>query len=308
MYFAVNSCAPGLPEQMLRTVAELREQHTAAPMYCYLLIDASFDQVLPRTFPWRRTVECSLYDSMCLEGLKEVAPHLLRLPENSNKQQAWLQQLVDTCAGKPMLSMLISALPAEQLKQHFKPYLQARSEDSLEWPIRWADTRTLPGLIGVLTDNERKHLLSALYAWIAIDRQGEMIRWDGEGNPHPAPADFDCWPLEDARFNQLVAEAEADAVLSQIDDRRPDLLAQGAPADIHAKTTRQLALATRHKIAGAPNRLHFALLGLIYAPAFMTDPKMQSMLDKVAHGSDYQEQLKHLPPNFWAQYVQGNTQ
>jgi hypothetical protein len=308
MYFAVNPCSPGLPEQMLRMVAQLREQHPAAPIHCYLLIDASFDQALPGIFPWRRTVEGSLYDGMSLDGLKEVAPHLIRLPDDAKKQHAWLQQLVDACAGKPMLSMLISAISAEQLKQHFKPYLVARSEDSLEWPVRWADTRTLPGLIGALTDEEREHLLSPLYAWIAVDRQGEMIDWKGDGNPRPVPANFDCWALDDARFEQLVAEAEADAVLSQIDDRRPDLLAPEKPADIHAKTARQLALAARHKICGAPDRLHFALLGLTYAPAFVTDPKMQSLLDKVAHGSDYQEQLKHLPPNFWAQYVQGNTQ
>lgn len=307
MYFAVNPWSPGLPEQLLSLLDKVREQQPAAPLHCYLLVDASFDQALLDTFPWRRSVECSLYAGMRLEGLKTVAPHLVRLRDEPQKQQAWLQQLVDACGGKPMLSMLISALPVDQLKEHFKPYLLARSEDSLEWPVRWADTRTLPGLIGALTEAEREHLLSPLHAWIAVDRQGDMIQWPGAGNPHPAPADFDCWPLDDARFDQLVAGAEADAVLSQIDERRPDLLTREKPADIHAKTARQLALATRHKITGAPDRLHFALLGLIYAPAFVTDPKMQSMLDKVAHGGDYQEQLKHLPPNFWAQYVQGNT-
>lgn len=308
MYFAVNPWSPGLSEQMLGTLAQLREQHPAAPLYCYLLVDASFDQSLLDTFPWRRTVECSLYVGMRLEGLKAVSPHLIRLRDDPKKQQAWLQQLVDACGGKPMLSMLISALPAGQLREHFQPYLLARSDDSLEWPVRWADTRTLPGLIGALTEDERQHFLSPLYAWIAVNRQGEMIRWPGAGNPHPEPANFECWPLDDTRFGQLVAKAEADAVLSQIDDRRPDLLASGKPADIHATTAKQLALATRHKITGAPDRLHFALLGLIYAPAFVADPKMQSMLDKVAHGGDYQAQLKALPPNFWAQYVQGNTQ
>lgn len=305
MYFAVNPCAPDLPEQMLATLAQLREQHPTVPLHCYLLVDTSFDQALLATFPWRRAVECSLYDGMRLEGLKEVAPHLLRLPDDPNKQRARLQQLVDACRGKPMLSMLISTIPAEQLREHFKPYLLARSEDSLEWPVRWADTRTLPGLIGALTDDQRKHLLSPLYAWIAVDRQGEMIHWQGESNPHPEPANFDCWPLDEARFGKLVAEAEADAVLSQIDDRRPDLLVSDRPSDVHARVALQLAIASRHKLSGAPHRLHFAMLGLIFAPTFVDDPLMRAMLARVEQGSDYQEQIRQLPPTFWMQHEQG---
>lgn len=308
MYFAVNPCAPDLPEQILATLMQLRERFPAAPLHCYLLVDASFDQALLDTFPWRRAVECSLYDGMRLEGLKEVAPHLARLPDESDKQRSWLQQLVDACDGKPMLSMLISAISAEQLREHFKPYLLARSEDSLEWPVRWADTRTLPGLIGALTDQERRHLLSPLYAWIATSRQGEMIHWQGEGNPHPEPADFDCWPLDEARFGKPVAEAEADAVLSQIDDRRPDLLVIDRPAEIHARVARQLAIASRHKLSGAPHRLHFAMLGLIYAPTFVDDPLMRAMLARVEQGRDYQEQIRQLPPTFWMQYEQGKPQ
>lgn len=307
MYFAVNPCAPDLPEQMSGTLAQLREQHPAAPLHCYLLVDASFDQALLDTFPWRCAVECSLYDGMRLEGLNEVAPHLVRLPKQ-NKQRAWLQKLVEACGGKPMLSMLISAIPAEQLREHFKPYLVARSEDSLEWPVRWADTRTLPGLIGALTDDQRKHLLSPVYAWIAVDRQGEMIHWQGEGNPHPEPADFDCWPLDEARFGKLLAEAEADAVLSQIDDRRPDLLVSDRPADIHARVARQLAIASRHKVSAAPHRLHFAMLGLIYAPTFAEDPVMRALLQKIEQGYDYQEQIRQLPPTFWKQHEQGKSQ
>jgi len=308
MYFAVNPCAPELPEQMLGTLAQLREQYSAAPRHCYLLIDASFDQSLPNAFPWRRAVECSLYDGMRLEGLREVAPHLIQLPDEPNKQRTWLQQLVDACGGKPMLSMLVSAISAERLREHFRPYLLAQSEDSLEWPVRWADTRTLPGLIGALTDVERRHLFSPLYTWIAVDRQGEMIHWQGEGDPHPEPPDFDCWPLDEARFGELLAEAEADAVLSQIDDRRPDLLVRDKPADIHARVARQLAIASRNKLSAAPHRLHFAMLGLIYAPTFIDDPLMRAMLAKVEQGSDYQEQIRQLPPTFWMQHEQGKPQ
>ncbi|PKO86145.1 MAG: hypothetical protein CVU18_16440 [Betaproteobacteria bacterium HGW-Betaproteobacteria-12] len=273
MYFAVNPWKPGLPERFLAILAELREQTAGASLHGYVLIDGGFDQALLTALLWRSYVERSLYDDMRLAGLKFVAPHLIRLPDDPEKQLGWLQRLADACAGKPMISFLASAVPAERLATHFRPYLLAGTEDSLEWPVRWADTRVLPGLIAALTPEERRHLLSPLYVWMAVSRQGDLIEWRGEGNPQPEPADFDCWPLNEARFGQLVTEAEADAVLSQIDDRRPDLLTNGNPADMHAIIARRLALATQHQIIGAPNRLYFAMLGLIHGPSFIEIPK-----------------------------------
>lgn len=307
MYFAVDPAKPGVPEQILSTLSQLHEQHSGATIYCYLLVDVSFEQTLPSSRPWLRTLEGSLYDGMRLEGLKEVAPHLLRLSDDPEKQLAWLQQLLAACAGKPMLSVLFSAIPANSLRAHFQPYLVARTEDSMEWPVRWADTRVLPGLIATLTPEERQHLLSPLFVWMMIDRQGELIEWRGDGNPAPDPADFDCWPLDEGRFSQLLVEAEADAVLSQIDDRRADLLANGKHAERHTQVSRQLALATRYKIDSVADRLHFALLGLMHTPSMLEDPLMRSALGRIEQGGDYREQLARLPEDFWARYQQGIT-
>jgi hypothetical protein len=141
--------AEGTTERLLFRLQLLREQ-TQVPLYSYILLDASFDQNLPTAFPWRGHVEGTLYDDTRLVGLKAVAPHLLRLPDDSEKQLTWLNELVASCSGKPMLSVLCSAVPAEALIAHFRPYLLARTEDSLEWPVRWADTRVLPVLIASL--------------------------------------------------------------------------------------------------------------------------------------------------------------
>ena len=307
MYFAVDPIKSGLPERILATLAQWREHNPHASVYCYLLIDVSFDQTLPGTYPWRSHVDCSLYEGTHLEGLKVVAPYLLRLRDAPEKQLAWLRQLVDTCSGKPMLSVLFSAIPADRLRAHLRPYLRARTDDGLEWPVRWADTRVLPGLIAALEPEERRHLLSPLYAWMAVDRRGEPIIWQGEGDTAPDPADFDCWPLDEARFGKLVGDAEADAVISQIDEKRPDLLTDGMPADIHRRVSSQLALASRHHIDQAPDRLHFAMLGLMLAPEFTDAPSMQAALARIAQGADYQTEIAGLPAEFWTHHPQGKT-
>lgn len=307
MFFAVNPAKPGWPEHLLATVGELREQHPENLWHIHLLVDASFDQSLSETLPWRLSVACSLYDDRRLAGLNAVAPHLLRLPESPEKQRPWLQHWLAACNGKPMLSLIVSAIPANALRVHLQPYLRARTADGLEWPVRWADTRVLPGLLAALTPAEREHLLSPINQWLTLDREGAPVRWQGAGKASPDPVGFDCWPLDEARFSKLLVDAEADAVLSQIDERRPDLLTDGMPADIHRRVARQLLLATRHHIDKAPDRLHFAMLGLIFAPGFVDALPMQAALARIARGADYQAEIAGLPAEFWTQHPQGKT-
>ena len=129
----------------------------------------------------------------------------------------------------------------------------------------------------------------------------------GDGNPKPDAASFDCWPLDEASFGKLLETAEADAVLSQIDEKRPDLLATGIPSELHRQVSRQLALATRHRIDKAPDRLHFSMLGLILAPGFVDAPSMQAALARIAQGADYQTEITGLPAEFWTHHQQGKT-
>ncbi|WP_157651274.1 DUF4123 domain-containing protein, partial [Dechloromonas denitrificans] len=209
--------------------------------------------------------------------------------------------------GKPMLSIIASALSADALSAHFKPYLFARTEDSLEWPVRWADTRVQASLMAIMAPAVRKHFLSPIHAWLTGNRQGELVQWQGTGDPITEPPGFDCWPLDEPCFGNLLGEAEADAVIGQIYDRRPDLLVEGSPADIHARVVRQLEIATHFHLSGAPQRLHFSMLGLIYTSDFVDPPAMQSLLKKIAKGGDYQEQVSQLLPDFWVPYIQGKT-
>lgn len=300
MYFAINPWPTGSHERLLATLHNLRVQ-APFPGYAYIVLDASFDQKLPTVFPWRRFVECTLYDDTRLAGLKAVAPHLLRLPDKTERQAPWLKELAEACGGKPMLSLLYSAIPAQALVAHIRPYLLARTEDSLEWPVRWADTRVMPTLLATMTPAEREHFLAPLHAWLYIDRTGEMLDWQGEGSSNPAPADFDCWPLDDGRFSRLVSEAEADAVIGALHDTQPDLFNTREPDANHACIKRHLAIASRNGIEGAGQRRHLAMLALALKDDFTEHPAMQSMLERTREGADYAAEVAALPADFWQQ-------
>ena len=300
MYFAVNLWPQGAAELLLSRLRALREQ-AQVPVYGYILLDASFDQNLPTAFPWRRHVEGTFYDDTRLVGLKSVAPYLLRMPDDSEKQLTWLNELLALCCGKPMLSVLCSAVPAEALIAHFRPYLLARTEDSLEWPVRWADMRVLPILIASLTPAERTHLMAPIHAWSCLDRSGEILEWSGDGFPHPAPADFDCWPLDDARFSHLIAEAEADGIIGALHDTQPDLFDLQQPAANHASVKKHLAIASLYGIESAGSRRHFAMLALLLNDEFSEHPAMQAVLKKSREGGDYVAEIASLPADFWQQ-------
>lgn len=300
MYFAVNPWPTGSTERLLYRLQALREQGQV-PLYSYILLDASFDQSLPTDFPWRRHVECTLYDNTRLSGLQAVAPHLLRLPEESEKQVTWLNELAATCGEKPMLSVLSSAVPARELMIHFRPYLLARTDDSLEWPVRWADTRVLPALIAALTPTERKHFMAPIHAWSCLGRAGEMLEWVGDGSRNPAPADFDCWALDDARFSHLVAEAEANTLIGALHETQPDLFDRLEPAMAHSIVKKTLALANRYGLESAGSRRHFAMLALMLDDEFTQHPAMQAVLQKSREGGNYAVEITTLPVEFWQQ-------
>lgn len=300
MYFAVNPWPKGATERLLSRLQTLCEQ-AQPPVYSYILFDASFDQNLPTAFPWRRHVECTLYDNTRLAGLKAVAPHLLKLPNEPEKQAPWLNELAASCSGKPMISVLCSAIPADALIAHFRPYLLARTDDSLEWPVRWADMRVLPTLITALTPTERNHFMAPIHTWSCLGREGEMLEWIGNGSQNPAPADFDCWPLDDARFSHLVAEAEADTITSALHETQPDLFDGLEPAMAHAIVKNNLRLANWYGLEAAGSRRHFAMLALMLNDEFAEHPAMQAVLNQCSEGGDYAAEIAALPADFWQQ-------
>lgn len=299
MYFAVNPWNPGLPEQISAVLRLLREQQQERPMHCYALIDGCFDESLLSSSPWRRSVICSLYAGTRLEGMKLAAPHWLRLEETIEKQLVWLKNLVEACAGKPMLSIMASALSADALSAHFKPYLLAETQDSMQWPVRWADTRVQPSLMAVMAPAVRKHFLSPLCAWMSADRQGDMLCWQGDGDPNPRQANFEYWPLDDASFVKLVEEAETDAVLSKIYDVRADLLKNHSPAECHSRVSKSLAIASANGINGAEVRQSFSMLSLSLVKQFSLHPAMSALLVHTKQGAAYLDELNALPDEFW---------
>lgn len=298
MFFAIDSVHPSVPAAIFEALSAVRAR-SASPLELVALIDAAFDETLLANRKWIRQPKFYLYEDTTLHGLATAGPHLLPAPIDPDDQPSWLRDIFAACAGRPMLSILASALPAPELCMHLRPYLVACTPDGLEWPVRWGDSRVLPGLLEALEAPQRVHLLSPLHRWWSISRDGTLAAWRGGANPTPATATFDRLPLSDTAFSRLVDLAEADAVIADIHDTQPDLLRRHGGACCHARVAHHLDLASRHGITAAGDRQHFSVLALCLAEDFAIHPAMRTVLDRTRAGADYRTEIATLPARFW---------
>lgn len=298
MYFATNPPLATLPAQIAQEFEELRAAQPAGSMHLLALVDCAFDEgFLDKRY--RRTLPPqSLYANTALQEFGTAAPHLLTSPEGDAEPLAWLNHLFADCGNKPMLSVIASPLSAEALVRHMRPYLIAMTADTVEWPVRWGDTRVLPSLLETLPQIQRSHFLAPVARWWSPARGGDLLHWEGAGTL-PAPAGFDKLPLSDEIFANLVDVAEADSVLSKLHDSQPDLLSTDSPAECHARVARNLEVASANGIQAAPAREHFSALALLLADDFTQHAAMAELLRRTRRGADYINEVAALTDDFW---------
>ncbi|MYM72669.1 DUF4123 domain-containing protein [Duganella sp. FT134W] len=295
MYFATNPPRLTLPSEIAEEFEQLNE---ASPLHLFALVDCAFDEAFFNERYQRGLPRQSLYADTGLSALGAAAPHLLSAPEGEEAREEWLRQLFAACEGKPMISIIASVLNAAELVRHLRPYLIARTPDTVEWPVRWGDTRVLPALLDTLDEAQCSHLLSSLARWWSPGRAGELLSWQG-ASILPLPADFDKLPISDDVFAALVDISEADTILARLYDSQPDLLAAYSPAECHARVMRNLCIANANSIQEAPAREHFSVLALILVDDFTQQPAMGDLLTRMRQGAHYNDEIAALPDTFW---------
>lgn len=299
MYFAINPTSPTLPAQIAQEIESLRTQHEDAPFHVIALVDGAFDEQFFKSYPRSRWPRQSLYANTSLQSLGIAAPQLTTFNGQPAGLTKWLENLFSNCSGKPMLSIIASAIDAESLQQHILPYLVCRTEDTVEWPVRWGDTRILPSLVNSLTEAQQKHLFSPIYCMWTANREGAELKWDGGGNASPSAAGFDKFPMDEATFARLVDASETDSILSSIYDSQPDVLRAHNPEQTYQIVSRHLTIATTHRIEASRARHHFSVLALTLPDRFTEHPAMVEILMRTCDGNNYFTEIAKLPASFW---------
>lgn len=297
MFFAVNPWSDATLVQL--SVAVQAAQATGRSCHAFALLDLAFEPGWLEEPRWRHTMPCSVYAQGRLAELSSLGLWLLPLQHVAPTTTEALAALKRRVNGKPMFSVLLSAWTPEALSAHWQPFLQARTPDGLEWPVRWGDTRVLPHLMAALTPTERAYVMAPLQAFLSVNRSGEIMRWDGPGLTAALAWPDTVWALDDVRFGALVDACEADAVISRIDDQRPDLLKHHTALECHQRVARCLSLADRGNLHAAPDRQALAMIGLNLDTGFMQHPAFERLLNNTRAGAAFAEEVKALPDEFW---------
>lgn len=202
----------------------------------YALLDMAFAPELASQLKHAagvRPLVCLYTDLYSGPGLDAIAPTLLELPADDDDRLSLLQRLLRLTSGKPMLSIIASALPAGALTLHLQQQMEAVTSDKKTWMLRLADTRSFHALLEVFTPLQRERLLAGVMHWHYLGRDGQLVSVSGT-SPQAAP-ETKPYELEDLQHQRLQRMALPDALLFNI-VRRPDLFGQlhGRFSEAHA--------------------------------------------------------------------------
>lgn len=189
----------------------------------YVLLDAAFSPRLPeRLARWLDAEDyCSLYAGRYQgEGLDQVAPYLLRLSWVPALRAPVCDKLMRLTRGKPMMSLLTTSAPLDQLADHLRRQIEAVNTEGKAYLLRLADTRSFAALLEVFAPAQRQRLLAGISRWSYVDRRGALRVAQGDPRFDPdAPTEPYVIAADQQRHLHLLALP--DAILRFVQLRAP---------------------------------------------------------------------------------------
>lgn len=275
-------------EQLIGMLRTALEGHTV-----YALLDGAFNddcyRLLTRhhtTLAWRSLFNLSSEPDT---ELAAALPTLLALPAPS--AQAWRAVLACT-DGWPMLSLIATAETFDALARRLSPW-SVVDADGQYFVLRYADTRRLPDVVGVLQPPQHGALFGPAAAWMYWDRSAQ---WQALPLPACSAPPLTDVRLDGAQCAALIGASESDEIFASMMQKDPTLAASLAPDAAYAAIAQSLAKADQYRIAGY-DRQSWCRLRLGY-PTLESNPRCAALLGALHIGPatypDVSSQLEAL--------------
>lgn len=296
MYFAISPLnVDAMVPALLAAFAEASGSNETPSLNFYALVDCAFDESIVKR---SAKTGIAVYAGTSLAELGDVSPRVVALECEPSAREAQLRWLIRSCADMPMLSFIASPLSAAELASGLAGLVLARTPDGLEWPLRFADTRVLPSLLRTLDARQQHAHLPPLGHWWWPDRAGQLQVF----RPSTAPlgsAGAGALALSEQQFAQMVADSEADTLLAQLYEARPELVRLHSPQDNHALVDQAVRLAQQRGFHAIPVQLRLAAIALLLGPGFAEQPDIAAALNSASSDDDLLQRLDHLPAHVW---------
>ncbi|WP_157956972.1 DUF4123 domain-containing protein [Salinicola aestuarinus] len=194
--------------------------------YIYFLLDASFrhDTLLTLIRDlWPKGNWCSLYQDAAntSERVLAVSPLLLTM---DNMSLDLLPTLAEEISGQPMLSVIVTTESMDALWQRLSNFRIVTVQDA-RYVLRLSDTRRLPQIAEMLTNEQRFLLTKYMTAWRYVGRDAGWRELDLEhgavttAEPNPASS----VRLDDRQTQMLLDMNHIDALIDGLRRNEPAL-------------------------------------------------------------------------------------
>lgn len=271
------------------------------------IVDSAQDARLPRALSSEPAHCHGLFGATLGSPRGDVSPWLVELPPPARPDDMpWRWVLRETPRCPASLSVIASHADAAGTLAHLERFMNIRlpdEDDSLLLAL-WdpailgtlcgqPDDRTLHVPGPILTEAQRRSLMSPFAAWWYCDRDGhwhEVTAEDAAGNTVQPPL-----RLSQEQTDQLVEASVPDHVLYHLGTNQP-LLLERVPREERYRRIRDLVSRARdHGLQSQRDLVNFCCASLIYGPRLDSDPTLQTLLQRLKRG---ERSLDELLPEF----------
>lgn len=230
-----------------------------------------------RGFDFKPALAGSIFDEYGMQGPligMLIEPHLESL-----------RVLLQRTDGIPGLSLISSSQSQAQLCERLIWLAKVDTEDGQSLHCRFADTRVLPSLLGLLRPEQHNHLAEVIseWAWIGRDATFEERRIRTT-ETQKRIADDEPFDLDAKQYERLLNEAEPDMVFQMLAEKMPDVVPEMPPHQTHVRLANMLSSARQYGLADFPDLFQYAVVGLVTQDDFDQNPVLAPTWARIKAG------------------------
>lgn len=186
----------------------------------YALVDTVFDYPGGRFLnEWADGVNCYTGDPQ-LDALAPAAPCLVPLHNNEGLSSR-LTSLLRHCSARPMISFFASEAGCVTLVEHWRAFYMAQLDDGGDMLLRFADTRVLPNLRHVLSNDQWGALCWSIRHWYYIGRNGAIMEC---AVSNLSERTFGQLQLSGHQVERLIELSYPDILMSRVVESMPEAI------------------------------------------------------------------------------------
>lgn len=209
-----------------------------------------------------------------LAAFGEHGPHLWPLPVDVDDAllhhiRRWLS-LEPTACG---LSWVNGRQGPQALAKAIAYLCLVTADDDTRLHCRAADMRVLPGLLPVLSPQQRSRVDTAIGAWGFFDERGHPRLWAADA-PDAAADPSPHLHLDKRQYAQVLQSSEPDIVFGLLQDKAPEVVPQSQLGDFRQRLAQFIATAAPYGVAETLDLLQFCVMSLTLGEAFHRHPAL----------------------------------